>query len=92
LDQKGFLMLGELVKKYITDKNLTVAIFANLIKVNKQTIYSWFKSDVKIRALTAERIEDTTRGEITFQSIMGYQRTTPKRRVRSTQLQYPKND
>ena len=78
-------MIGDLVKKYIQDKNLTVAIFARLIRVNTQTIYNWMKGTKIVRKSIAMKVEDVTRGEIPFKKIMGYDR--PKKRIHTKSSQ-----
>lgn len=82
-------MLAERIKKYIEDKNITVAIFAAMIRVDPQTIYYWYKGRVKMRKSTAARIEDMTKGEITYKEIMGSERKMKPKPLRGKQLEFP---
>jgi DNA-binding transcriptional regulator YdaS (Cro superfamily) len=82
-------MVAELIKKYIADKNITVAIFASMIRVDPQTVYYWFKGRGKLRKSTAAKIEDMTKGEITFKQLMGYERKIKPKPLRGTQLKLP---
>jgi len=82
-------MFQDLIKKYIEDKNITVAIFAAMIRVDPQTVYYWYKTRVKMRKSTALKIEKATKKEITFEDLMGYKRKVKAKPLKGTQLEFP---
>jgi DNA-binding transcriptional regulator YdaS (Cro superfamily) len=82
-------MFPDVIKKYIEDKNLSVAIFAAMIRVDSQTIYNWIKGVSTIRPSIAMRVEKATRGEIKYEQLTSAPKKKRWMRLKGEQLQFP---
>lgn len=82
-------MFQDLIRKYIADKNISVAIFAAMARIDPQSVYNWYKGGVKMRRSVAIRIEKATKGELTFEQLMGYKRKIRSTALKGTQLEFP---
>lgn len=82
-------MFSDVIKKYIEDKNLTVAIFAAMIRVDAQTVYNWIKGSSAPRPSIAMRVEKITRGEIKYEQLSSAPKKKRWSRLKGEQLQFP---